>query len=67
MSEARRAKPPVGDPDRRAAGALGTATVEIKSGYGLTIADELRALRIAGEFTGESTFLGAHVVPAELV
>jgi imidazolonepropionase len=45
--------------------ALGTATVEIKSGYGLTIADEFGALRIAGEFTGESTFLGAHVVPTE--
>jgi imidazolonepropionase len=43
--------------------ALGTATVEIKSGYGPTIADEFGALRTAGEFTGESTFLGAHVVP----
>jgi imidazolonepropionase len=45
--------------------AQGTTTVEIKSGYGLTIEDEARALRIAGEFTPETTFLGAHVVPRE--
>lgn len=45
--------------------AQGTGTVEIKSGYGLTVEDEARALRIAGEFTTETTFLGAHVVPAE--
>jgi imidazolonepropionase len=44
---------------------LGTTTVEIKSGYGLSIADELRSLEIAREFTDETTFLGAHVVPAE--
>src|SRR4051812_36817959 len=43
----------------------GTTTVEIKSGYGLTVADEARALEIAGQFTTEATFLGAHVVPAE--
>jgi imidazolonepropionase len=43
----------------------GTTTVEIKSGYGLSIADELRSLEIAREFTDETTFLGAHVVPAE--
>ena len=43
----------------------GTTTVEIKSGYGLTVADEARALRLAGEFTSETTFLGAHVVPPE--
>ncbi|HLU29739.1 MAG TPA: imidazolonepropionase [Glycomyces sp.] len=42
----------------------GTTTVEIKSGYGLTVADEERQLRIAGEFTAETTFLGAHTVPA---
>ncbi|HEX7740607.1 MAG TPA: imidazolonepropionase [Marmoricola sp.] len=41
----------------------GTTTVEIKSGYGLTVLDEARALAIASEFTGETTFLGAHVVP----
>ena len=45
--------------------AQGTTTVEIKSGYGLTVADEARALRIAREFTPETTFLGAHVVPRE--
>jgi imidazolonepropionase len=43
--------------------AQGTTTVEIKSGYGLTVADEARALAIAAEVTPETTFLGAHVVP----
>ncbi|MGC4805180.1 imidazolonepropionase [Micromonospora sp. DT233] len=43
----------------------GTTTIEIKSGYGLTVADEARCLRIAAEATDETTFLGAHVVPAE--
>ena len=42
----------------------GTTTIEIKSGYGLSVADESRSLRIARELTGETTFLGAHVVPA---
>lgn len=41
----------------------GTSTVEIKSGYGLSVADEARSLAIAREFTPETTFLGAHVVP----
>jgi imidazolonepropionase len=41
----------------------GTTTIEIKSGYGLTVEDEVRSLRIAAEFTPETTFLGAHVVP----
>ncbi len=45
--------------------AQGTTTVEIKSGYGLTSIDEARSLAIAGQFTSETTFLGAHVVPAE--
>ncbi len=43
--------------------AQGTTTVEIKSGYGLTVDDEERALRLAAEVTPETTFLGAHVVP----
>lgn len=43
----------------------GTTTVEIKSGYGLTVADEARSLAIASDFTAETTFLGAHVVPPE--
>jgi imidazolonepropionase len=45
--------------------AQGTTTVEIKSGYGLSTIDEARLLAIAGQFTEETTFLGAHVVPAE--
>ncbi len=45
--------------------AQGTTTIEVKSGYGLTVDDETRALRIAAEVTDETTFLGAHVVPAE--
>lgn len=45
--------------------AQGTTTVEIKSGYGLTVADEARLVRLAAEFTEEVTFLGAHVVPSE--
>ena len=45
--------------------ALGTTTVETKSGYGLNVDDEARILRVAGELTRETTFLGAHVVPAE--
>ena len=43
----------------------GSTTMEIKSGYGLTVADEARSLRIAAEVSTETTFLGAHVVPAE--
>jgi imidazolonepropionase len=44
----------------------GTTTVEIKSGYGLTVHDEARSLAIAAQATRETTFLGAHVVPPEL-
>ena len=44
--------------------ASGTTTVEIKSGYGLSVTEEVRALRLASEVTSETTFLGAHVVPA---
>lgn len=43
----------------------GTTTVEIKSGYGLTAHDEARSLAVARQFTDETTFLGAHVVPTE--
>ena len=43
----------------------GITTVEIKTGYGATVADETRLARLAGELTPETTFLGAHVVPAE--
>jgi imidazolonepropionase len=43
----------------------GTTTLEIKSGYGLDVANEVRALDIAGRHTAETTFLGAHLVPSE--
>src|SRR3954470_8813392 len=43
----------------------GTTTVEVKSGYGLTVADEARSLAIARQVTEDTTFLGAHVVPPE--
>lgn len=51
--------------------ATGTGTVEIKSGYGLTLEKELRLLRIIRKLaelspvTVRSTFLGAHAIPAE--
>jgi len=43
----------------------GTTTFEVKTGYGLTVADEARLARLAAEVTPEVTFLGAHVIPAE--
>jgi imidazolonepropionase len=43
----------------------GTTTVEIKSGYGLSVADEARSVAVAAALTDEVTFLGAHVVPGE--
>jgi imidazolonepropionase len=51
--------------------AYGTTTVEAKSGYGLDVTSELKILRLHQELATEqpleivSTFLGAHVVPAE--
>ncbi|HEY0931981.1 MAG TPA: imidazolonepropionase [Gemmatimonas sp.] len=54
---------------RLAAG--GVTTVEIKSGYGLTVADELRTLRVIRELAHSqpmdivATCLGAHEVPME--
>jgi imidazolonepropionase len=51
--------------------AHGTTTVEAKSGYGLDVASELKILALHKELNREqpleivSTFLGAHVVPAE--
>ncbi|MEA5110492.1 Imidazolonepropionase [bioreactor metagenome] len=50
---------------------FGTGAVEIKSGYGLNTADELKMLRVIqrlrmlSPLTIKSTFLGAHAVPAE--
>ncbi len=50
---------------------LGTGAVEIKSGYGLTVRDELKMLRVARRIGQETplsvktTFLGAHSFPEE--
>ena len=41
----------------------GTTTIETKTGYGLTVEDELRSARIAAEHADAVTFLGAHLVP----
>jgi imidazolonepropionase len=49
----------------------GTGAVEIKSGYGLTVHDEVKMLRVARRIGREfplmvrTTFLGAHAVPKE--
>jgi len=43
----------------------GTTTFECKSGYGLTVPDEARSVRLAAEVTPEVTYLGAHIVPPE--
>ena len=43
----------------------GTTTIEIKSGYGLNVADEVRSLELASRYTAETTFLGAHLLPSE--
>ncbi|MFB0948453.1 MAG: imidazolonepropionase, partial [Burkholderiaceae bacterium] len=49
----------------------GVTTLEIKSGYGLTLADEAKMLRVARRLSIEygvrvrTTFLGAHAVPPE--
>ncbi len=49
----------------REAHRAGTTTIEIKSGYGLNVEDEARSLQIARAHTTETTFLGAHLLPAE--
>ena len=43
----------------------GITTFETKSGYGLTVEDELRSLKLAVQHTEDVTFMGAHVVPEE--
>ena len=49
----------------------GTTTVEAKSGYGLTLEDELKILKVIQQLNSETslryvpTFLGAHDVPPE--
>jgi imidazolonepropionase len=51
---------------------FGTGAVEIKSGYGLTVKDELKMLRVARRLANDTpltiktTFLGAHAVPKDL-
>jgi imidazolonepropionase len=53
------------------AAAFGTANIEIKSGYGLTLEGELKMLRVIkrlrenSRMTIRSTFLGAHALPKE--
>lgn len=53
--------------------AFGTGAVEIKSGYGLSLEDELKMLRVAKRVEEETpltvkrTFLGAHAVPARYI
>jgi imidazolonepropionase len=50
---------------------MGTANIEIKSGYGLTVESELKMLRVIkklkekSRLTIKATFLGAHAIPAE--
>ena len=53
------------DGRRLEAARAGITTLEIKSGYGLSTDQEARCLHVAGDFTEHTTFLGAHVVPAE--
>ena len=49
----------------------GTGAIEIKSGYGLTVDDELKMLRVIKRLKAispisiKATFLGAHAIPAE--
>jgi imidazolonepropionase len=51
--------------------AYGTTTVEVKSGYGLTVEDEIKTLRVIARLAGElplrlvPTWLGAHEIPLE--
>lgn len=52
-------------------GSFGTTTIEVKSGYGLTLEDELKTLRVIARLSRElpirivPTFLGAHEIPLE--
>lgn len=45
--------------------AQGTTYLETKTGYGLTVPDEVRSARLAASQVDEVTFLGAHVVPPD--
>ena len=44
----------------------GTTTLEVKSGYGLSVRDEERSMRVARSITSETTFLGAHLCPTDV-
>ena len=46
--------------------AQGTTTLECKSGYGVTVADEARAVALAAEVTTEVTFLGVQRAAARV-
>jgi imidazolonepropionase len=50
---------------RAEAVSAGITHLEIKSGYGLETDAERRLCAVAGEFTDDVTFLGAHAVPPE--
>ncbi|MCK6480670.1 MAG: imidazolonepropionase [Planctomycetes bacterium] len=54
---------------RRTALLHGTTTMEVKSGYGLSLAEEIRALEVIRALDDRGdlvpTFLGAHAVPPE--
>lgn len=58
-------------PRLRRLASYGTTTMEIKSGYGLSVDDELKALRVIGRVAGDlpmrvvATWLGAHEIPRE--
>ena len=43
----------------------GTTTLEVKSGYGQTVPDEVRSVRLAAAHADEATLLAAHVPPPE--
>jgi imidazolonepropionase len=59
------------EPRLRALAACGVTTVEVKSGYGLTVEDELKTLRVIRRLAGalpmriRATWLGAHEIPLE--
>jgi imidazolonepropionase len=60
------------EPRLRALAASGVTTVEVKSGYGLTLDDELKTLRVIRRLAAalpmriRATWLGAHEIPLEL-
>src|SRR5258708_4137634 len=61
----------LGERRLRRLASYGITTVEVKSGYGLTVADEIKMLRIIGRLAARMpmrvvpTFLGAHEIPLD--